>query len=85
MSVQEFCVSCNVVDFDETAAFYTDVSKFTPSVSWDRADGRGAFFVGEGNGVVEIFTAARDFAFLHSLDPFRTLRLSERFVLILTR
>ena len=59
MSVQEFCVSYKVIDFDETAAFYTDVMNFTPSVSWDRADGRGAFFVGEGIGVVEIFAAAR--------------------------
>ncbi|RLA52584.1 MAG: hypothetical protein DRR42_07140 [Gammaproteobacteria bacterium] len=59
MSVLEFCVSYNAVDFEQTSAFYTDVLNFTPSVSWNRADGRGAFFVGEGNGVVEIFAAAK--------------------------
>lgn len=59
MSVQEFCVSYNATDFDKTAAFFTEVLEFTPSVSWDRDDGRGAFFVCGGNGVVEIFGAAR--------------------------
>lgn len=60
MSLKEFCVSYNVSDFDATASFYTDILNFTASVSWDRADGRGAFFIGEGNGVVQIFAAARN-------------------------
>ena len=59
MSLKEFCISYNVSDFEATASFYTDILNFTASVSWDRADGRGAFFVGEGNGVVQVFAAAR--------------------------
>ena len=59
MTVQEFCVSYNAEHFDETVSFYIEILEFMPSVSWDRDDGRGAFFIGGGNGVVEIFGAAR--------------------------
>jgi len=59
VTVQEFCVSYSAEDFDATVSFYVDVLEFVPSVSWDRDDGRGAFLVCGGNGVVEIFGAAR--------------------------
>ena len=59
MPVREFCVSYNAADFESTVSFYVDTLNFTPSVSWDRSDGRGAFLVCEGNGVVEIFGAPR--------------------------
>ena len=45
-------------DFDATCRFYVDVLGCERGVSWDRADGRGAYFNLSGSPVVEVLGSA---------------------------
>lgn len=52
-------MSYNASDFDATCRFYEKVLGCTRSHSWDREDGRGAYFRAPAAALVEIFGAAR--------------------------
>jgi len=53
MEVQKFQVVLVAKDFEKTAAFYGTILGLPVTHSWDRADGRGAYF-GCGDGFIEV-------------------------------
>ena len=54
----EFRVAFNTDNYEEVVAFYGTTLGFELTRSWDRDDSRGSLFKA-GDGVVEVFAAAR--------------------------